>query len=114
MSRRSVITSVIGICILSATVGSGITLLAKTGPTGPTGPRGPVGPEGRPGTSAEDAKWEAEEALSRVDELEGQLSDLESRLPMFGGVASEDDLRELEWSIEELESTICQGAEFVC
>ena len=93
ISRRNLIAAIVGVCILSAAIGAGVTLLAKTGPagtagvTGARGPRGfpgPQGPKGQQGSSgfgssnfgsgsgnseeAEEAKSEAEEAKSEAEE----------------------------------------------
>lgn len=86
-------------CVLSAGIGSGITLLAKTGPEGPQGssgarglrgPRGFEGPEGyidpdefdRSGLEAEDAELreDIESGESETQNLESQLADVESTL----------------------------------
>lgn len=49
LSRRFLVVLLVGVCILSAGLGSGITLLAKTGPAGPAGPAGPRGLRGPAG-----------------------------------------------------------------
>jgi hypothetical protein len=114
ISRRFFTICIVGVCVLSAAIGSGITLLAKTGPQGP---RGPSGPEGPPGRSADEASDRAEEALDQADELDGRLGEVESNLPVFGEAASASDLSDLESSVRDLESTtseLCFGLEVVC
>jgi len=114
ISRRLFTICIVGVCVLSAAIGSGITLLARTGPQGP---RGPSGPEGPPGRSADEASYQAEEALDRASELDGRLGEVESNLPVFGEAASASDLSDLESSVRDLESTtseLCVGLEVVC
>ena len=56
VSRRLAIWTIVGVCALSAAIGSSITLLAETGPPGKegeTGTRGPRGPK------APKAPWKA-------------------------------------------------------
>jgi hypothetical protein len=47
---------------------------------GPEGERGPRGPQGDPGGSALEAASNAEEALSLVDSMEGEITDIDDRL----------------------------------
>lgn len=72
MRRRSVVLLVLGTCILSAAIGSGITLLAKTGPQGPPGPPGPRGLQGSAAN-----EYEAERAVQEVQDVEATVRDLE-------------------------------------
>lgn len=102
VSRRVVVLTLVGVCVLSAAVGSGITLLAKTGPQGP---RGPVGAEGPPGDSAQQASYEAEEAAEHADQLDSRLSEVELELP-GGEAASVSDLNNLEWQMQDLEGSM--------
>ena len=110
----------VGVCILSAAVGSGITLLAKTGPQGQRGPVGPAGPRGE---SAQDASYEAEEAAERAEEAAEQASELDQRLSEVElklpgeEAASWSDLNDLEWQVQGLEattSTICRELGIYC
>lgn len=104
VSRTLVITLFVGVCVLSAGIGAGTTLLfAKPGPVGPPGERGPVGPEGPEGLPAEEgnAAFEAEEALERAEEAEFVTSGLESEV---------EALRSKIFNLEacvEAESVIC-------
>jgi hypothetical protein len=99
LPRNQFFALVLGVCVLSAAIGSGLALLAQTGPSGaqgPAGPRGEQGPEG-PSGAAEVEGLEAElgelrEQVERVEEgvdggeLEGRL---ESEVAELGGVSSE-------------------------
>jgi hypothetical protein len=49
LPQKYFIAILVGVCILSAGIGSGLALLAQTGPAGPAGKRGPAGPEGPEG-----------------------------------------------------------------
>lgn len=94
VSKRLAVWAVVGVCGLSAAIGSGITLLAETGPQGDpgergaTGPRGPQGPEGSVDApdygvleaEIEDLSQRLEDAGSseaRIDELEADLAETE-------------------------------------
>jgi hypothetical protein len=108
VSRRLAIWTVIGVCVLSAAVGSSITLLAETGPPGKRGergPRGPEGPEGREGaTEAPDLGFLESEIEGLIKEL-GDLGALEGRVD------------ELEGNLSDTESTvgeICAELELIC
>ncbi|MGH2973888.1 MAG: hypothetical protein ACRDLL_03340 [Solirubrobacterales bacterium] len=111
--RRVVVLALVGVCALSAAVGSGVTLLAKTGPQGPPGP---VGAEGPPGDSAEQASYEAEEAVNQVDELDERLSTVEWQRPSEEA-ASRSELERVKSDVRDLEaktSGLCRGLELVC
>ena len=108
VSRRTAIWAVVGVCALSAAIGSGITLLADTGPQGPkgergaTGARGPEGPEGT--VEAPDfGALEAEIGELR-EEVEGSEG-LESRVD-----AIDSDLTKTEETVSEL----CLELELIC
>ncbi|MFN8215571.1 MAG: hypothetical protein U0R71_03150 [Solirubrobacterales bacterium] len=81
MTQRNFVLLVVGVCILSAGIGSGLALLAQTGPSGAKGargpegkrgPRGPQGPQGERGASGE-AKVQGLEA--EVQELRGAVEE---------------------------------------
>src|SRR3954454_1725797 len=100
VSRRMAIWTLVGVCALSAAIGSSITLLAETGPpgktgaTGPPGPRGPEGPEGS--IEAPDFGF----LESEIEELGRELGDLgatEGRVEEL-----EEDLSETETTLQEL------------
>jgi hypothetical protein len=99
MTQRNFVLLVVGVCILSAAIGSGLALLAETGPSGAAGPRGPAGkqgpagPEG-PSGAAEVAglEGEVEELRGRVEESEelaGRVGDLEDEISGLAGPTSE-------------------------
>ena len=98
MTQRNFVLLVVGVCILSAGIGSGLALLAQTGPTGATGkrgpegkrgPRGPQGPEGKSATAeVEGLEAEVEELRGRVEEgeeLNSRVEALEESLSGLGG-----------------------------
>lgn len=108
VSRRLAIWTIVGVCALSAAIGSSITLLAETGPagkqgeTGATGPRGPQGPEG----AVEGPDFGFLE--SEIEGLAGELGDLG---------ATESRVEELEEDLtatEETVSEICLELERFC
>jgi hypothetical protein len=81
MTQRNFVLLLVGVCVLSAAIGSGLALLAQTGPSGPAGARGaagkqgPEGPEG-PSGAAEVGGLEGEELEGRVEDLEAEISGL--------------------------------------
>lgn len=108
LSRNQLIALAIAVCVLSAAIGSGLALLAQTGPRGAAGERGPrghagkQGPRGPAGESAgeelaalegevEELRGEVEEggASKQVGELEERVESLEEELEGFAGIAQE-------------------------
>ncbi len=95
MTQRNFVLLVVGVCILSAGIGSGLALLAQTGPAGakgargPEGPRGPRGPQGQSATAEVEAlEAEVAELRGRVEEdeeLSGRVEALEEQLEGFSG-----------------------------
>lgn len=108
VSRRLAIWTVIGVCALSAAIGSSITLLAETGPPGKQGDRGQRGPRGAQGPEGEvegpDLSFLENEVEGLFDEL-GDVSAAEGRL---GEV--EDDLSATEENVE----AICLELDLIC
>lgn len=103
LPRNQFIALVVGVCILSAAIGSGLALLAETGPSGargeqgPAGPRGPQGPEGPSGAAeVEGLEAEVEELRTQVEEgsdlseIESRLEDLENGNSGQGGIGPEE------------------------
>lgn len=99
LPRNQFIALIVGVCVLSAAIGSGLALLAQTGPSGPAGkqgPRGPAGPEGKEGPSGAaeigGLEGDVEELRGRVEEAEetqGRLEDLEEEIgEISGGIPS--------------------------
>jgi hypothetical protein len=102
LPRNHFIALIVGVCILSAAIGTGVALLAQTGPTGPAGkqgPAGPAGPEGPEGASGaaevEGLEIELEELRGELEgggdvgELESRVEGLEEEVEGLGGVTSE-------------------------
>ena len=99
MPKNQFVALVVGVCVLSAGIGSGLALLAQTGPAGPAGKRGAPGPEGPQGPEGASAgeelgalEGEVEELRGQVEaggEAEGRLDELESEVSELGGVTSE-------------------------
>lgn len=103
LPRNHFIALVVGVCILSAAIGSGLALLAETGPAGargeqgPAGPRGPQGPEGPSGAAeVEGLEAEVEELRGQVEEggdvgeLESRLQALEDEVSGLGGLGADE------------------------
>lgn len=99
ITRNQLIAVLVGVCILSAAIGSGITVLAKTGPSGPAGARGapgPAGPRGPEGASGAEELGRLESEVEALrgqveggEELEGRLEELESEVSRLSGAGSE-------------------------
>lgn len=117
LPRNQFIALVIGVCVLSAAIGSGLALLAQTGPEGPAGkqgPRGQVGKQGPPGPEGESAgeelgalEGEVEELRGAVEEggSSGEVGELEERVEVL-----EEELEGFSGITEEL----CTEGNFVC
>jgi hypothetical protein len=117
ISKRMFVLTLIGGCVLSAVIGSGITLVAKTGPQGPKGEQGIRGPEGPEGDSAFDATIEAEEALSRVNRLEDDVEEIETSFIYGEEPASVYELQSVESNLGRVESdlsSLCRALETYC
>ncbi len=100
VSRRLAIWTIVGVCALSAAIGSSLTLLAETGPTGPRGeqgPTGPRGPEGREGSVEEIDLGFLEGEIEEIAAELGDLSATEGRVEEI-----DEDLTEVEEVVEEL------------
>lgn len=99
LPKKHFIAILVGVCVLSAGIGSGLALLAETGPAGPAGERGARGPEGPAGpegpSGAEEIgglEAEVEELRGEVegaDDLEARVEELESEISDFGGFTEE-------------------------
>ncbi len=98
------------ICIISAAIGSGITLLAKTGPEGPVGEQGDRGPRGPRGYAAFDEAGENAEAAvidleGHVNSLEGELEEARFGLDELGGQVSDNT---------QAVSEVCSALNLIC
>ncbi len=108
ITRRFFVTSIIAVCVLSAAIGSAISLIAQTGPAGPPGERGqtgPRGPRGKVDTRAIEAKIEAVRHEANVAGLEEQIAENEERIEELEG-----GLRSFTHGGVEL----CEEGEFFC
>jgi hypothetical protein len=118
LPRNQFIALVIGVCVLSAVIASGLALLAQTGPEGPAGkqgPRGHAGKQGPRGPAGESAGEELGELEAEVGELRGEVEEL-------GGESSE--VGKLEERVESLEEELegfsgiteelCSEGSFIC
>jgi hypothetical protein len=104
LQRNHFIALIVGVCILSAGIGTAVALIAQTGPEGPAGkqgkqgPRGPQGPEGPSGAAeVEGLEAEVEELRGEVaaqGELEGRVESLEEEVSGIGG--TDEELCELD------------------
>jgi hypothetical protein len=117
LPRNQFIALVVGVCILSAAIGSGLALLAQTGPEGPAGkqgPRGHAGKQGPKGPAGESAGEELGELEGEVEELRGAVEE--------GGES--EQVGELEERVESLEKELegfatlggelCEEEGFLC
>jgi hypothetical protein len=117
LPRNQFIALVVAVCVLSAAIGSGLALLAQTGPEGPAGKQGPRGQAGKQGPRGPEGESADEElgALEReVEELRGAVEE--------GGAAGE--VGELEERVEALEGEVegfsgitkelCGEGSFIC
>jgi len=75
MTQRNFVLLVVGVCILSAGIGSGLALVAQTGPKGAKGARGPEGPRGPRGPEGQSAAGEVEGLEAEVEELRGRVEE---------------------------------------
>ena len=92
VSRRLAIWTLVGVCALSAAIGSSITLLAETGPPGRDGERGPRGPRGPEGPEGSVESFDYGFLESEIEDLARELGDLG---------ATEGRLEELEEDLAE-------------
>lgn len=109
LPRNLSIALIVGVCVLSAAIGSGLALLAQTGPSGTPGkqgPRGHVGPRGPEGSEGP----EGESAEAELGAVEGEIEELR-------GQVEESDSGEVEGRLEELEEEVAgisAGAQELC
>ena len=88
VSKYTAIAVLCTACIASAVVGASATLIfAKSGPEGTRGPAGPVGIRGPRGYAAYDEAGENAEA--EVEELRGEMQQLEYLIDELGGQVTE-------------------------
>jgi hypothetical protein len=94
MPQKRFIAILVGVCVLSAAIGSGLALVAQTGPEGPAGKRGPAGPQGPRGPEGESATAELGGIEAELEELRGAVE---------GSAELEERVEELEGEIAGLE-----------
>src|ERR1700750_3135050 len=87
MPRNQFIALVVGVCVLSAAIGSGLALLAQTGPQGPARKPGPRGHQGKPGPEGPSGESAGEE----LGALEGEVSELRGVVEELGEESGESD-----------------------
>ncbi len=105
LPQKQFIAILLAVCVLSAGIGSGLALLAQTGPSGATGKRGSAGPEGPEGPSG---SAEVEGLEAEVEELRGEIED---------SGETQNRLEELEEELSGLSSTtseLCLELELFC
>src|ERR1700759_4495116 len=96
LPRNQFIALVIGVCVLAAAIGSGLALLAQTGPKGPAGKPGPRGHVGK-----------RESAGEELGSLEGEVEELRGELEGVREEAGESgEVGELEERVESLEEEL--------
>jgi len=111
VSRRLAIWTLVGVCALSAAIGSSITLLAQTGPPGTEGERGAAGPRGAEGREGPEGEVESTD----FGFLEGEIEELAAELGDLG--ATEGRVEELEEDlvvVEEVVEELCFEVELSC
>jgi hypothetical protein len=118
LPRNQFIVLVIAVCVLSAAIGSGLALLAQTGPKGPAGDRGPRGHKGKQGPAGPAGESAGEE----LGALEGEVEEL--RAAVEEGSESNGEVGELEERVEALEEEVesyadlgeelCGEESFIC
>jgi hypothetical protein len=124
LPRNQFIALIIGVCVLSAAIGSGLALLAQTGPKGPAGKQGPRGHHGKQGPAGQAGESAGEElgALEgEVEELRGELEGVREEVGEAGESGEVGELEErVEGLEEELESVsgvaeeLCVEGSFIC
>jgi hypothetical protein len=86
LPRNQFIALVLGVCVLSAGIGSGLALLAQEGSAGPAGKpgaAGPQGPEGAEGPEGPSGAAEVGGLEAEVAGIEGVTSELCEELELF-------------------------------
>jgi hypothetical protein len=124
LPRNQFIALVVGVCVLAAAIGSGLALLAQTGPEGPAGKQGPRGHTGKQGPKGPAGESAGEE----LGELEGEVEELRGAVEEQGEASESSDeserVEELESRIETLEGEVssfsnyaeelCEEGSFIC
>jgi len=90
--------------VISAGIGSAVTLLAQEGPQGPQGERGPPGPRGPEG-SVDLTDVDVGSVEKKLDEIEALLEDVEG-LEIAGVDLNDLDLEEARSGLSKLCDTV--------
>lgn len=125
LPRNQFIALVVGVCVLAAAIGSGLALVAQTGPKGPAGERGPRGHAGKPGPEGPAGESAGEELASvegAIEELRGEIEGVREETESGGDESGK--VEELEERIEGLEGEVesfgsiaeelCGESSFIC
>ena len=116
LPRNQFIAVIVGVCVMSAAIGSGLALLAQTGPSGTPGkqgPRGHVGPRGQKGQEGP----QGESAEAELGAVEGEIEELRDQVEESDPGAVEDRLEELEEEVSGISAgtrELCGELEFFC
>jgi hypothetical protein len=108
LPQKHFIAILLGVCILSAGIGSGLALLAQEGPAGPAGKRGPAGKQGPEGPEGPSGAAEIGDLEAQVEELRGEVGESEEL---------EERVDELESDLSEIEGVtleLCEEDDFFC
>jgi hypothetical protein len=108
LQRNHFIALIVGVCILSAGIGTAVALIAQTGPAGATGKQGKPGPQGPQGPEGPSGAAEVEGVEAQVEELRGQIE---------GGTELEERVQSLEDEVAGLggaDSPLCEVDEIFC
>jgi hypothetical protein len=106
MPRNQFIALIIGVCVLSAAIGSGLALLAQTGPKGPAGKQGPRGHAGKPGPEGPAGESAGEELGALEGEVEELRGEVEGVREEVGEAGESGEVAELEERVATLEEEI--------
>jgi hypothetical protein len=124
LPRNQFIALIVGVCVLSAAIGSGLALLAQTGPKGPAGKQGPRGHHGKQGPRGPAGESAGEELGSLEGEVEELRGEVEGVREEVGEAGDSGEVGELEERVEGLEEEVegfngiaeelCVEGSFIC
>ena len=106
LARNQLIALIVGVCVLSAAIGSGLALLAQTGPSGPAGKQGPRGPAGKQGPEGPSGAAEIGGLEGEVEELRGQVEEAEETQGRLEDL--EEEIGEISGGIPSSGSELCE------
>ena len=112
LPRNQLIALIVGVCILSAAIGSGLALLAQTGPSGPTGEQGPRGPAGQEGPEGPSGAAEIGGLEAEVEDLRGEVEDGQETQDRLE--ALEEEVGDLSGGLPSTGSELCEELEIDC